>query len=527
MAGQAAERYAQLESGRQPYLDRGRTCAKLTIPSLLPQEGSSASTKFVTPYQSVGARGVNNLGSKLLLTLLPPHQAHFKLSIDEMSLEEITGREGMQAEVDKALTAYTKRVMANFENRAIRVSVFEALKQIIVVGNALLFVPPKGGLRVYRLDKYVCKRDPTGTLLELVIKEEIARTAIPPEIAKMLPDDDEDGGSQKGTGKAAVTPPTDATERSVELYTHVYLEAGQYVVYQEIKGVFIPGSVGRYPADKSPFIPLRFVKVDGEDYGRSYIEEYLGDLSSLEDLTKAVVQFAAVASRVNPLVNPNGLTNATKFAKAKTGDVLSGRADDITWTQVDKYNDFRTAKEVMGEIEQRLAFAFLLNTAVQRPGERVTAEEIRYMARELEDALGGVYSIQSRELQLPLTVAVIADLERAGALPELPPQVVPTIVAGMDALGRSSDLMNLDAMIGGTLQLYPEAGAYVNWGDYMQRRANALGVDTSGLIKTPEQVAQEQQQAQLMALAEKLGPNAVNQIGGMAQKSVETPSGNR
>ncbi|WP_416142518.1 portal protein [Escherichia coli] len=42
------------------------------------------------------------------------------------------------------------------------------------------------------------------------------------------------------------------------------------------------------------------------------------------------------------------------------------------------------------------------NSAVQRTGERVTAEEIRYVASELEDTLGGVYSILSQELQLPL-----------------------------------------------------------------------------------------------------------------------------
>lgn len=44
----------------------------------------------------------------------------------------------------------------------------------------------------------------------------------------------------------------------------------------------------------------------------------------------------------------------------------------------------------------------LLNSAVQRNGERVTAEEIRYVAGELEDTLGGVYSLLSQELQLSL-----------------------------------------------------------------------------------------------------------------------------
>lgn len=522
MAGQAAARYAQLEADRQPYLDRARSCAKLTIPSLLPPEGSSASSKFTTPYQSVGARGVNNLSSKLLLTLFPPHTPHFKMAIDELTLQEITGQQGMSAEVEKALSAFVKKVMKHVETRGVRTSVFEALKQITVTGNALLFFPPTGGMRVFRLDKYVCKRDPGGTLLELTVRERIALSAIPEEVRALIPEGVE--AVKKDGGKDAVAPPTEAAEKIYDLFTQVYLEAGEYVIFQEIEGVIVPGSVGRYPADASPWIPLRFVKVDGEDYGRSYIEEYLGDLSSLEDLTKAVVEFAAIASRVNPLVNPNGVTDFKKLMKAANGEPIAGRADDITYSQLDKAYDFNAAHSVMMEIEQRLAFAFLLNTAIQRPGERVTAEEIRFMARELEDALGGVYSIQSQELQLPLTKVIIAQLERDGELPELPEQIVPAIVTGIDALGRGHDLANLDALIGGAMELSGGAAAqYIHWDDYYMRRAAALGVDAAGLIKTKEEIVAEQQAAQQAAMMEKLGPNAVNQLGGIAQKSMETP----
>ena len=71
--GEAAKRYAQCESSRDAFLQRGRDAAELTIPTLLPPEGHSGSTVYQTPYQGVGARGVNNLASKLLLALLPPN----------------------------------------------------------------------------------------------------------------------------------------------------------------------------------------------------------------------------------------------------------------------------------------------------------------------------------------------------------------------------------------------------------------------------------------------------------------------
>ena len=524
MAGTAAARYTQLESDRRPYLDRARKCAKLTIPSLMPDEGTGASTQLSTPYQSVGARGTNNVASKLLLTLFPPHASHFKMNVDELTLESITGQKGMQAEVDKALSAYVKRVMSAVETRGVRVSVFEAIKQIIISGNSCIYLPDETGMRVYRLDKYVCKRDPSGTLLELIIKEQIALEAIPQDILSALPVEASEKPTSTGKGTDSVSPPTPDSLKPKDLFTYVFLEANQYVVFQEIEGILVPGSKGSYPVDALPFMLLRWTKVDGEDYGRSYIEEYLGDLSTLEDLTKALVEFAAVASRVNFFVNPNGVTNIKKLQGAANGDYLVGdAARDITTLQVEKYNDFRVVKDLLSAIEQRLAYAFLLNTAIQRPGERVTAEEIRFMARELEDALGGVYTVQSQDLQLPLTKVIIAQLERQSQLPILPAGILPTIVTGIDALGRGQDLAMLDAFVDGAIQKNPEAIKYINWSDYLSRRAAALGIDMAGLIKSPEELAAEQQQEQMMQMAAQLGPNAINQVGGVAQKAMEPP----
>ena len=81
----AQSMYDSLQSERYSYLERGRDVAKLTIPTLLPEEGANYSTKFSTPYQSAGARGVNNLASALLLSLLPPNSPFFRLTIDDMA----------------------------------------------------------------------------------------------------------------------------------------------------------------------------------------------------------------------------------------------------------------------------------------------------------------------------------------------------------------------------------------------------------------------------------------------------------
>lgn len=505
----ASGRYKQLTSLRDPYLTRAREASLLTIPSLVPPEGTNGSTKLYTPYQGLGARGLNNLASKLLLALLPPNSPFFRMAVDDFTMQEMTGQEGMRSKVEKALSSIERAIMGEIEASAMRVGVHEALKQLIVAGNVLLYLPKSGGLRVFRLDRFVVKRDPMGNVLEIYVLENIAPDALPAELREAL------------KGEISKSP-----DKTLELYTCVKLEDGKWKIHQEVKGQIVPGSEGEYPLQKSPWIPLRWTRIDGEDYGRGHIEEYIGDLKSLEGLSKAIVEGAAVAARVVPLVNPNGVTDEDDLAEAENFEFVSGVADDVTFLQVAKFADFRVAFDTIQSIEQRLSFAFMLNTSIQRSGERVTAEEIRFMAGELEDALGGVYSILSQEMQLPLISRIMHVMESAKKLPRLPSGAVkPQITTGLEALGRGHDLNKLDSFIRGLRDaLGPEAlAAELNVSDYIERRGAALGIDTNGLIKSPEQKQAEQQARMAQEMMSRLGPNAVNQLGGVAQKAMEQP----
>ena len=502
----AKARYEELKNDRQPYLSRARQCAKLTIPFLLPDDGASGSTKFVTPEQGEGARGLNNIAAKLLTALFPPNTSFFKMEVDALTAGELTQQEGMKDEVDAAFLQLTRKVQSDIEARALRSDLYEYFRHLSLSGNATLFIPEEGRARVYRLDHYVAQRDAAGNLLEWIGLDTISRNALPDDIRNGIPQ------AEKGQD-----------DKDLELYTRVWLDQdGTYKIHQEVSEVVIGGSEGTFEKDVLPVIVGRYNKGSGESYGRGLIEEYLGDLVTLESLSKSVREFVSVASRIIPLVNPNATLTPKQLAKAENGDVLYGDAQDVSYLQVERYNDFRVAKELIDSIKQALAFAFLMNTAIQRPGERVTAEEIRYMARELEDTLGGVYSVQAVDLQLPLARVLMDQLARRGELPELPKNITtPRVVAGMDALGRGNDLSNLlqwKAIVAGT-----PAEADVKWGNFATRAANSLNVETSGLIMTAEEKAAAEQQAMMQQMAMTVAPNAVNQVGQMAQKQMETP----
>ena len=96
-------RYNNYARTRELFLERGRSCSQYTLPTLIPDEGHSATSRLYTTYQGVGARGVNNLASKLLLTLLPPNAPFFRFSINNFALKEIEADENLKTEIDKGL----------------------------------------------------------------------------------------------------------------------------------------------------------------------------------------------------------------------------------------------------------------------------------------------------------------------------------------------------------------------------------------------------------------------------------------
>ncbi|HWL80099.1 MAG TPA: portal protein [Roseomonas sp.] len=507
----AQGRYEQLSTTRSPYLERARDCAALTIPALLPPEGANGSTNLPKPYQSMGARGVNNLASKLLLALLPPNQPFFRLLLDDALVAELAGSEEFRTEVEAALGKIENAVMTDVETTAARVAIFEALKQLIATGNVCLFELPDGGLKTYRLDRYVVKRAPNGDLLELVVHEKVSPSSLPPKVRKLV-------SSEKPT------PGTGSTEDTLDLYTWVRRDGRFMRVHQEIAGHIVPQSEGEWPVEECPFVVLRWTRIDGEDYGRGHAEEYYGDLRSCEALQAAIVEGSAAAAKVVIFVDPTGVTQVRTVSEAPNLAVRPGKATDVTVLKIDKANDFTVALNTLSGIERRLAQAFLMTSSVQRQAERVTAEEVRLLAGELEDALGGVYALLAQELQLPFVRLRMARLANERRIPKLPPKVKPAVVTGMEALGRSHEVNRL-LMFGRVIReiLGDQGMAALKPDKVSQKVATSLGIPDD-LLKTAQEMAQEQQQAQRQAMLQAVGPelakNAMTQ-----QQQEQQPSG--
>lgn len=512
-----AARYLNGLADRQPYLDRARECSKLTIPSVFPPEGRG-SKRLKTPFQGIGALMVNSLTAKALLSVLPVGHSFFRLDPHEIAIRKLSKSLSKAQQADTALLWHEglaqveRTVNRTVEASALRAKLAEVLKQMIIGGNALLYCEDPKNTRVFRLDSYVVELDPMGNLLDCVVKETVSKRTLKKSVLEVC------GADKAGVG-----------DKEVDVYTGVSrVDADTFETWQEINGVEVPESRGSYPADKLPWMPLRWGSADGESYCYSYVDQYLGDLVSLEGLSKAIVQGSAAAAKVIFLVKSTRGTSKRALSSAPNGAFIDGDVSDVGTLQLNKAADFRVAQETMREIEKRLQYAFLMTTAIQRNGERVTAEEIRRLATELEDQLGGIYSALAQTLQYPLVNVLIAGMERRGTLPALPKGLVQiSVTTGLDALGRSADADKL-TMFKSDIADIPNAVNAIRLETLVSRFAVARGVDTENLIKSREEMVQETQQQQMAAMAQQVGtsvaPDVIKQAMQQAQGAEPVPA---
>jgi hypothetical protein len=192
--------------------------------------------------------------------------------------------------------------------------------------------------------------------------------------------------------------------------------------------------------------------------------------------------------------------------------------------QVGKTADFRTAYEMAGGLEKRIADAFLVLNI--RQSERTTAEEVRLTQLELEQQLGGIFSLLTTEFLIPYLNRTLMVLQRSGQLPKLPKDLVrPQIVAGVNALGRGQDRESLIQFITTIAQtMGPESIAkFIDPSEYIKRLATSQGIDVLNLVKTQQQVQGDMQQQQQMMAQQELTKQAGQFAGAPMMDPTKNP----
>lgn len=523
-----SERFEYLDSVRSTKLERSRYMSSLTIPSLLPINGITNNGELPKPFSSVAARGVTNMSSRMLSALLPLNDLPFFKF-------ELTNGEAADPETFSYMEALSHQIYSKLTTKNLRESLFLALQHLIVTGDCLMVMEDDFSFRVYRMDQYAVRRNIDGSIVELIYLDWVPKDPNSSDFEAF------DNNFFPSSWNALNALP----DYQANFCRVVWNEDKEVWDYYSEDDEGNKVDEGEYI--NTPFLPLRWIGVTGEDYGRSHCEEILGDIETLEAYTKALIDGMTAASTFWMAVDPAGITDIDDVAQSPTGSFIGARQSDVfTVSPAQTISpQLSAAQTAVEQMRREVGNAFLLGSAGVRSAERVTATEVRMLGMEIENVLGGAFSAIARALLEPIVRRTIALMikedqvdERLAAEFMEDGQLTINIVTGLQALSRDSDLTKLMQMGEMVRNLPPEAIQHFRWDQYGIALISSLGFDPRNWVRNEQetdqrndeqqQKAMEMQQQQAIAMGAAQGAGAgAGQVAqtGMTQAAMQMMQG--
>jgi len=526
--------FLKLDGRRTNKLNRARDCARLTVPTLFPREGFTESMDLPDVFNSMPARGVMSLASRITSAMYPLSQApFFSFEVDTQYVPQGVNMN----ETIASLSRLDKKIMTKLSHSNLRQELFVLLQHLIVLGDALFEIKDDYSFMVHRVDHYVVQRYPDGKIKKIILREWVDPDALPEDWEYAMEEgkvygtdkdeeEDENYNSKGGDYNSFISSYNQAYAPSKShrpFYTMVEWETDDQVwkCTKEYCGVIV--DEGEFTVN--PYIPQSWSRIAGEDYGRSLVEEHIGDIRTLEALSKSLVEAAMANSEHRIGIDPSGITEIADLLDTANGDYVSARQTDVFPIQLLRQVDLSPMAGLRSDLINGLGRVFLLNSSMQRQAERVTATEIRMMAEELDQSLGGVFSGIAQSIQIPIVKRTVLLMVKDELLP---PDIVQLISekgilglkvrTGLEALNREieSTLLSQWMSMAGQVQAFQP---YIDPYGFLVRFTTSLGLESAGLIKSPEQLQAEQQAQAEQSLQAMASEKLMSTIGNIAETS--------
>lgn len=495
----APSRWTELDSCRRSLLTRWEAYSIYTLPYVCPDENYQQNTDELThDFQAVGAQAVNSLANKIMLALFSPSRPFFKLDPDEDTKKEL-----QQVGIDPNML---KDVLASKEldsvklldSKNVRPVMYEILKSLIVTGNSLMMLDDD--VTYLRVRDYVVKRDYYGRPCEIMTRVCLAFEQLTQDVQDVCLEKKPHGYRPESKVEVFRWYRVDETGKRINMTYWIDELNLEDTKYQ-----------GSWERDRCPARPLTWGLTSNADYGTGLVEEYAGDFAALSTMSTSFVQGSVLSSEFRWLANPAGQTQPEDLRDSANGAVIPGIKGDIELISAGQGMG-QTLQMMMNGMDvytRRISQGFLMMSGVTRNAERVTAEEIRMQANELESSLGGAYSRLAIDMQLPIAHWLLD----AQGLSIKGVKMVVSIVTGMNALSRNGDLDNLNAAImniGALYQQHPAAMASLRIDAVVSAIMSGHGLLASQFVKSQEEMAAEAQAAQQQQLAQQGAMNTMD-----------------
>jgi hypothetical protein len=474
--------WTRMQAERSNLMAQIESYASMTLPKIcLPDGVTTENATFTNEYQSIGAQAVNHLANKLMLAMFAPSRPSFRLVPTDALRRQLVDAGIDEDDIAPVLAEAERSSARELDARGQRPKLYSACKHLIVTGNVLMHTP-KDGIRILGMRYWCVKRDVNGKLHTLIKREVIKADELEPDLQEFA------HAAQADT--------------EVSLYTIVRRNGKKYDEEVWVGESKLPSNYSStYSEDDNPWHVLTWDLGDDSDYATGLVGEYAADFERITAMSEAVSDASILGLDVRYLVDATASTSVEDLQKGRPGDYIPGRKGDIDPVVGGNPQMLAAADVVLQRYEKRIAQAFILHSAIVRSAERVTAEEIRMVAQELEASLGGVYSSLAGTMQS----AVAKWLLKSVSLPFDSKLLNIAIVTGLDALSRNGDLEALQRgleILAKVQMLPPDLQARIKMDKLASKVGQGVGYDLSSVLMSDEEYQQAQTQAAAARSAE-------------------------
>lgn len=508
------EHYSKITTGTTLPLhaceaDGTKVTPQLDLEAVQPDEGSS----------DLPNSAIENFNAKLQKTLFPDNRAFFAFNAPEEAKIQ-SGAD--KTEINRNLETAISAIMTLLRDKGIYSILPKIFENGTVIGNGLVFLGYKKEDMAQFISPadFVWRRTASGIVKEIIVREVIALEDITDKKLREVLENEIGYDLERyktETNNLSTLP------RSIQKYTYIYLEENGTQVISQYVGKFKVGKEIRRSNKEPIFLPLCPELPLKAQYGIGKVKGAVSSILQIRSASKTWARHNSLISDLKIGVAPSAANAIKAMAKQRTSNhVVLNDAKDMQlmpWGNV----NMSSVEMSYENAKQDLSRIFLMQQGVTRQAERVTAEEIRRNAEELNAAHSNLISAYEIQLQEPLVRYALyhLDIENdAGdkikdALEDLDVK----LLTGTEAIGRVSQSDNVTTMLqeASLLGGVPEPILrHLKVNNILNILSQGRGLPTDEVVKSKKELQAEQeaaQEAQAQAMAQEQTTNALANQG--------------
>lgn len=532
-----ADRFQKLQNQRIGSLDEAREMAKLVFPGMY--EGSATDTDMMwqnlwnqeslsTNNQSLISKGVLQLGWALAQVILPSDGDYFKhnatatliqkaqeAEAQRSALNEMMGQSDppnfipIHEQINQSFVAddnIGKQSIADSNHQEVlnRCAFHACISGLSVFGHLGLYEA-----KCYTIQNSAVVFDSSHEAVEVIVVDNIPMMDLPESVRNRIL------GSRSPDSYTELEP----EEMFVKVYTRqIRISRDKLRVETEIEGIRIPELEFEVDKDAPALIPVPFMFVNELDpHPIGWLSFLRGDCNAFDNVCLSL-EGMAMAAGLSLVANNPGMRLTSQELRSKVGLDVVNVADGKPLSIVTAPIAANMAQMVgwQDKKERQLMLAFGMDFAIQRPGERVTKEEIQRMSHGLEKLFGATFKQMERSFQQKHVRRQFSLLEDAGLVKPIPKEFFTlTLTAGLNKLKAEEEQRKMGELVQVASAFGPLGMQSFSKDALLQWFANRKNLEVEGVLLSDQEQAEQLGISQLLQTIRQLGPQGPQMVAQM------------